>query len=379
MNRFRALVLAGTFACTAITPSEPVPPWLGFDDPVAYDGAGTTLTRLSAADVVGDVSPDLLVVARGDRSVRLFAGTPPGVLGAAATVTIGSDTRDVTAADVNGDGIADLIATGHFDNALFVRLGTGSGQFAAQTSYGLRNHGHFALRADLNGDAFGDVVAVHDGSGQPVYVTTFLGSASGQLARATELGTPHYTAKGVGGGDVDGDGRTDIAVAVADNRASVLVFLGRGDGSLAAPTALPTLSDDTLLGDGTVSLAVGDLDDDGRDDIVLTRQDVANELVVRLSRKGFGAPSRIALPSPIDVALGDVNGDGKLDAVAANLEHGSMSLLFGYGDGTFAPPRTVTLGRSPASLAVVDLNQDRRADVAATDLTDHKVRVLLSR
>lgn len=163
--------------------------WSGFEQPVAYDAAGSILTRLGAAQIIDDADVDLLLVSREDHSVRLLPGTQAGSLGAPVKVVIGNDARDVTAADVNADGIPDLVATGHFDNALFVRLGTGNRQFAAETVYPLRNHGHFVLRANLNGDAFDDLVAVHDGSGQPVYVTAFLGSASGTLVRAGEVGS----------------------------------------------------------------------------------------------------------------------------------------------------------------------------------------------
>ena len=365
-------------ACNEPGVVSPATVWSGLEPAVVYDAAGTTLTRLGAAQVIGDAGVDLLLVARGDHSARLLPGTQAGTLGAAIKIVIGSDTRDVTTADVNADGILDLVATGHFDNAMFVRLGIGANQFAAETAYPLRNHGHFVLRANLNGDAFDDVVAVHDGSGQPVFVTAFLGSPSGSLARAWEVGTTSYTAKGATRGDFDGDGLIDIAVAVADNRASALIFSGHGDGTFGPVTTIPSLSSDPQLSDGTASLATGDLDRDGRDDLVLTRQDAANELVVRLAASQF-APARVPLPSPIAVAVGDVNGDGVLDVAAANLEHGSISLLLGTGNGTFMAPFDVAVGQEPAWIVVVDLNRDGLSDVVVTDLADHRVRVLLSR
>jgi len=76
-------------------------------------------------------------------------------------------------------------------------------------------------------------------------------------------------------------------------------------------------------------------------------------LVVRLATPtGFSDPAPIRHSSPIDVRLADVNGDGNVDAVAANLEHGSVSVLLGNGDGACAQAMTVDTGASPAWLTV---------------------------
>lgn len=347
-------------------------------DPVVHDVGGTTLTRLTATNLVGDAHRDLLMVARGDLTTRVLPGGT--VFSNALTLAIATDVRDATAGDVDGDGIRDLIATGHFDNAVFVRRGSGNGAFAAQVSYPVRNHGHFVVVAKLNGDAFDDVIAVHDGSGQPIYVTSWLGSSTGALVTAGELATPYFTAKDVATGDFDGDGKIDLVVAMADNRASALIFRGTGSGTFEPPTTLPSLAVDPNLSDGTVSVAVGDLNGDGRDDVVLSRWDVANEVVVRLSTtSGFSAPTRLPLPSPIDVGLGDIDGDGKLDMLAANIDHGTLSLSKGDGTGRFGTAESIVAGTSPAWLAVADFNQDGLADVAVIDQADHKVRVFLSK
>jgi hypothetical protein len=100
---------------------------------------------------------------------------------------------------------------------------------------------------------------------------------------------------------------------------------------------------------------------------------------VRLSSgSGFADPVAIPLPSPVDVALGDLDGDGKLDLVASNIDRGTVSLLRGKGDGSFAAPVDVPMGPEPVSLAVADFDGDGLTDIAVTSLGDHAVRVLLS-
>jgi len=237
--------------------------------PVVYPTGGTTLAGLAALDVAGDAHRDLITIARGDGSVRVLPGGPAGTFDTALTFPGGNDATRATAGDVNGDGIPDLLVVGHLANAFSVRLGAGGGRFGPPVTYPLRNHGNRFVVADLNGDGYADVVVAHDGSGVPVYVTAFLGSATGELHRVWELGTDYFTTMGIAAGDFDGDGKTDVAVAMNDNRAAVLVLRGLGTGAFAPPVALPPVPASPGVSDGTAALAVGDVNGDGRDDIVV--------------------------------------------------------------------------------------------------------------
>lgn len=354
--------------------SRPEPPV-----PVVYPAGGTTLAGLAAIDLVGDAHRDLITVARGDGSVRILPGKDGGAFDASVAVTAGDDPVQATAGDVNGDGIPDLLVVGHLSNALYVRLGMGGGQFAAVVTYPLRNHGNRLVVADLNGDAYADVLIAHDGSGVPVYVTAFLGSATGAMHAAWELGTQYFTTEAIATGDFDGDGIIDAAVAMGDNRAAVLVLRGLGTGAFTAPMSLPPLPANPGVSDGTTGLAVGDLNGDGRDDIVVACFGLTNQLLVRLSTgSGFTDPVSIPLPSPISVALADIDKDGKLDIVAANIGDGTVSVLRGKGDGTFASPVNVSMGPEPVSLVVADFDGNGVTDIAVTNLGDHAIRVLLN-
>jgi VCBS repeat protein len=344
-----------------------------------YDVGATSLLRLAALNVGGDGRRDLLMAARSDASIRILPGTSAGRFGNALAFPAGNDVMQATAGDVNGDGVPDLLAIGH-DNQFNVRLGLGGGTFGPAVTYPLRNHGTLILVADLNGDAFDDVVAVHDGSGNPVYISAYLGASTGELQPAWELGTIYFTAMGIARGDFDGDGRTDVAVAIGHPRAAALVLYGLGTGQFDAPLTLSTVSPEPDRSDGTVAIAAGDLNADGRDDLVIACNDLTNQLVLRLgTASGFTDPAVLPLPSPIDVALGDVNGDGRLDAVASNLNHGTLSLLLGRGDGSFETPVSLPAGPAPAFLALADFDEDGLADVAVTDVNDHAVRVFLHR
>jgi hypothetical protein len=346
--------------------------------PVVYPTGGTTLTSLAALDLVGDRHSDLITATRGDGSIRVLPGGATGRFDGALAFSAGDDPVQAAAGDVNGDGIPDLIVTGHLSNSLYLRLGQGGGRFGPTVPYPLRNHGNHFVVTDLNRDGLADVVASHDGSGAPIYVTAFLGSASGELREVWELGTEYFTTMGVAQGDFDGDGNTDVAIATGDPRAAVLVLHGLGNGELTPLAPLPPLPSQPDVSDGTSALAVGDLNDDGRDDILTASFDLTNQLVIRLSTgSGFAAPIPLPLPSPVDVKLGDLNGDGKLDAVAANLG-GTVSLLYGNGDGSFQAPVSLSLGPEPVSLALADFDGDGLADIAVADLRDNAIRVRLT-
>lgn len=362
------IVTVALWACSD-TASRPDP-----GRTMVYTVGATDLTGLAAVNVVGGSGADLVMVARSDLSVRILPDSARG-FGAALAIPAGNDARRVAVGDVNGDGVPDLLVVGH-DNSLNVRLGTGHAQFGPVTRYDLRNHANYLAVLDLNGDSYADVVVVHDGSGNPVFLTAFLGSATGALHQAWELGTIYFTSMGIATGDFDGDGKADVAVALGDNRASALVFFGLGTGEFRDPVVLATVSPDPGLSDGTTAIAAGDLDGDGRDDLVIACYAFTNQLVVRLGLpSGFSDPVTVALPSPVAIALGDLNDDGRLDVVAANIEQGTLSILHGRGDGSFGAPVSLPAGPEPSSVAVADLDGDGLADIAVADLLDHTIRV----
>ena len=232
----------GLAGCSADQLAEPTG-WSGLGAAQAYGAGGASLIGLTAVDATGDGRQDLVTVVRGQTSVGILPGSQGGMFGEAVGEPAGGDPRGAAVADVDGDGIPDLLVIGHFDNALFVRRGTGSGRYGTATPHALRNHGRLVAAGDVNGDGYDDAVVVHDGSGQPIYVTVFLGTASGALTRAWESGTPYTTAKDLVLADFDGNGTTDLAIASADERASFILFFGAGSGQFGPSVAVADVLD----------------------------------------------------------------------------------------------------------------------------------------
>jgi hypothetical protein len=80
---------------------------------------------------------------------------------------------------------------------------------------------------------------------------------------------------------------------------------------------------------------------------------------------------------PKSVTAGDFNRDTKLDIVVTNAGDGSISVLFGNGDGIFQNQTTYSTGHNPESMTVGDFNNDTILDIAVANTDDNTISVLL--
>jgi hypothetical protein len=86
----------------------------------------------------------------------------------------------------------------------------------------------------------------------------------------------------------------------------------------------------------------------------------------------------VAGPGPYSVAIGDLNADGKPDVVASNASSNNVSVLLGNGDGTLGEKTDYETGASPQSVAIGDLNADGKRDLAVANRNPGTVSVLLN-
>src|ERR1017187_1516271 len=137
-------------------------------------------------------------------------------------------------------------------------------------------------------------------------------------------------------GDFNGDGKSDLAIANGDG--TVTVLLGNGAGGFAAAPGSPFAA-----GSGPSSVAVGDFNGDGKPDLAIADYNGDNVTVLLGAGTGrFTAAPSSPFPAgsqPISVAVGDFNGDGKLDVAIANYNSNNVTVLLGDGAGgcTAAP------------------------------------------
>ncbi|MGB5052107.1 MAG: FG-GAP-like repeat-containing protein, partial [Caldilineaceae bacterium] len=172
-------------------------------------------------------------------------------------------------------------------------------------------------------------------------------------------------------GDFDGDGDQDIAVA---NNASnaVSIRLGDGAGGFSGTT-------EVAVGSGPRSVAVGDFNGDGDQDIAAANI-LSNTVSIRLGDGlgGFSGTTNVPVGSfPVSVAVGDFNGDGYQDIAAANNGSATVSIRLGDGMGGFSGTTNIVVGTSPNSVAVGDFNGDGNQDFANANMASGTVSIRL--
>ena len=355
----------------------------------------------------------------------------PGLLGLPGppAPAIGGSPAGVATGDLNGDGMTDVIVSDLGDSQVKVLLGRGNATFATPVGYELdASLGTGPALGDINGDGALDVVV-----GTLSGVRVLLNAGGGSLSVSADKPTTVY-ATSVGLADFDGDGHLDLLVGTAWNE-KLSVLFGRGDGTFEPGTDYAVTSvifalraidvngdarpdivvSDTIddrpggdegvgvfmnRGDGTFApaviyptgfgavggIALADLNGDDRVDL-MTSDSYGEHVSVQINR-GDGtftpAVSYLAGATPAILSPGDLNGDGKVDLVVTNgtgggMLGGTLNVLFGKGDGTFASPAEYRAASSLDGIAIVDLNADGRADVVATNDESQDLTVLLSR
>ena len=335
--------------------------------------AGTVQVPSAAiGDLNGDGKLDL-VLGWGNGLVYILLGKGDGTFGASKDLNFAPGSV-LSLLDLNGDGKLDLVT---HPGDVNVRFGHGDGSFGAATDYttGTGASVTFGVLGDFNGDGILDL-AVTFGSSQAGWVRVLLGTGGGAFSQ-----TPEYsTGDGVNVnafvlGDLDGDGVLDIATASEKQHGlpMVSVLRGKGGGTFAAKQDLDT--------DAAKAIALGDLNGDGRLDVVTSQVSV----LLNHGDGTFTLKDDYQNPAyPVSLALGDLDGDGKLDIVTANGGSNplsSISVLLGKGDGTFAPHAEYATSSLSDAVALGDLNRDGKLDVVVAnhggDSTTQSVSVLL--
>ena len=321
----------------------------------------------------------------------LFSLVLVGVAGAAdpsfapgVNLSVGQNPSSFKAADVNGDGHLDFAVASQGSDEVTVLLGNGAGEFGAASGspHGVGDGPVAVATADLNSDGKVDL-AVANGSSNDA--TILLGNGAGGFGAAP--GSPLRLGGNpadIATADLNGDGHPDLALSVWQENWRVAVLLGDGAGRFTPAPGSPIAVGARF---GTVKVALDDLNGDGKDDLIVANSE-SRVVSIRFGDGAgrFGAAGSVAAGnSPTSLAVADLNRDGKADlAVGAQADRAGrfrpgLTIMLGNGAGGFrrAPGSPMAVPGAPSSLAAVDLNADRRLDVAVANSDAGSVTVLL--
>jgi hypothetical protein len=264
------------------------------------------------------------------------------------------------------------------NDSVGVLLGNGDGTFQAPAVYDSGATGGIAtlVLADLNGDGKTDIILfnANAGTARTGAVTALFGNGDGTFQPAIVIlnNTGTYGWQGIALADLNSDGKLDLIVGEY-SPAYASVLLGNGDGTFQPPVNY-AINGGTYL----ASMAVADVNGDGKLDILVGNLEGDGLSVLLGNGDGtFKAMHSYGSGSIDSITVSDVNGDGKKDLVvtccsgAGQGEKGAVGVLLGNGDGSFQAQVDYGVGGGiieTMEVAVADMNGDGKMDVVAADL-----------
>lgn len=338
---------------------------------------------------------------RGAGIRRLVVAGLAAALGVAVSVLPGCDDNSqpnapaivpvpnsVVVADINGDGAPDLLVATTADEGFSQNPGYANvilntpgklGTFQPGVGYPTSGTNPSSIAvASLSGTGPLDLVVANFSSGS---VSVFMHDSNPGTFKSAVGVTTGGMPNQVVIADLNGDGKPDLVLADMSSTGGAIVLLAdpANPGKFVAPLNLST-------GRSTPSVAVGDVNGDGLPDIVAATSDASGNngavyvFLQSASQRGtFAAP--VVYPAgaqPQSVKIVDVNGDGLPDIVVANLGPGSdgtgiagVSVLIqdATHPGTFLAPVSFSTPGQSIDVAVQDLNGDGLPDLVVANLS----------
>jgi hypothetical protein len=361
---------------------------VGFKPAQSY-AVGTAPETVTSADFNNDGNPDIVVLDFGDPTVgddggvNILIGNGDGTFQTAKNLTVGKNPTRIASGDFNSDGNADLVVvrTGdatvddYGDATIF--LGNGDGTFSSGQVLAPGKNPSAVAVSDLNGDhkldlLFGNSTNFRNDNS----VAILLGNGDGMFQ------SPDVYAVAAGGSpssisvtDVNQDGRSDLAVF----RSGIVdFFFGNGDGTFQKG---PSVSPGCCF---RFFAAIGDFNGDGKVDLVDGGCSIFSKPIVCTTSLWLGnGDGTFQVGKTISDAsaavAADVNGDGNLDLIGTSSGLTQLVILLGNGDGTFQQSLTFAAGTNPVILGLIaDFDGNTAPDLVAINLRINAISVLIN-
>jgi hypothetical protein len=329
---------------------------------------------ISVGDFNSDGKKDLAIANSGFANVTILLGNGSGgfTQAAGSPLSVGGLPSSIAVTDYNLDGKPDLAVANGGSDDVTILLGNGSGGFTQPSGspVSIGDAPVFVVTGDFNLDGKPDFATTNaDSNNVTVQLNTCPAQLCASIAFSQPVGSPAYSGARslyLVAEDFNLDGKPDLAVANEGSN-NVAILIGNGSGDFIQSTGSPV-----SVGTGPRTLAVGDFNHDGKPDIAVGN--VASNNVTILLGNGMGGFTQ-APGSPIgtgltllQVTVGDINLDGKLDLITVNINSYTIVILFGDGTGGFTQSRTLPFysTNAPRFVSVGDFNLDGKPDLGIT-------------
>jgi|GEM_PF-2255554 len=345
-----------------------------FNDAVNYN-IDVFPTGLCAADFNNDNKIDLAASNIHSR-VSVVLGKGDGTFFAFNNYQVNGDgLRDVYCADLNGDNFVDLVTVNKDSNNISILLGDGTGSFYEQaiSPYAVGSKPVMVSVADFNNDDILDLAVVNNNhlfGGNNVSVLLGNGDGTFQTRQNYNVG---LKPESVFSADLNNNGNIDLVTANYNSN-NISILLNNGNGTFAPAVNIN-------VGSQPRYVFAADFNNNNNKDLAVSNS--GNNTVTILLGDGNGNFQQ-ALISPIPVGNlpgaiigGDFNDDNIYDLAVVNKDdpfrtqfvatRGSISVLFGHGNGIFDKPINYTVGLAPAAIASADFNNDKKNDLAVVN------------
>lgn len=340
-----------------------------FDQIFLPSGLGNEAVKVETADLDKDGNDDLILLSSQSNQLAIFMGKGNGAFESVHYHTLQYFAGDFAVGDFDGDGKLDLAVANFNEHSFSLYKGNGDGTFGSEEEYPLEDNGfpvnpQALIAVDYNNNGQMDLMIKQSGSNR-IWIYE---QRAGTFAEAYKSGG-NYDALGASFafGDLNGDGKTDLVASTNGMNDHITVELHDGSG-------FPQFTNNIKLTNGLVrDIVIADFNQDGYEDIAAL--DPGNNRMTILH--GFGNGQFFIantynnfVSNPSAMAVGDFDGDGTLDLVFANYGSRDVSILLGDRNNTFQLIRYPGTERA-RSITAADFNKDGRTDFAvAVNPTD---------